>query len=554
MSDNTMHRINIVGHQNPDTDSICSAIAYAWLKNHGKLEGEYEARRAGNVNRETQFVLDHFGMEAPRLCTDLSPQIKDIDIRYQEGIDGEMSLKRAWNLMRDSDIDTLCITDADGMMEGLITIKDIANANMELFDTGILAAANTKYANLIDTLDAVLLQGDVNGVISGGKVCIGTSPEIMEELLNAGDLVLGTNRYDTQLCAIEMGAKAMVVCCNANVSDDILKLAKEKGCDIIVTPYDTYGAARLVTTAAPVRHFMKTGELMSFSLDTSVEDAGKIMANVRYRYFPVTDASGRYVGVFSRRNLLNLRQKQVILVDHNEKSQAVEGLDKADILEIIDHHKIGSIETNGPVYFRNEPVGCTATIIYRMYKEQGVKPSDKIAGLLLSAILSDTLMFRSPTSTVLDKDTAEELADIAGVYIPEYAEQMFEAGADLTGRDADDVFKSDFKTFSKGDLKFGAGQSIYMTDNSRLAAEELVRPYLPEASQKEGVPVIFYMFTDMKTQDTDLMIYGDGGEEIIKEAFGVEVKDGIALLKGVVSRKKQLIPPILSAIQEIQNR
>ena len=544
--------INIIGHQNPDTDSICSALAYAWLKNGGSFTGLYEARRAGHVNRETKYALQHFGVDAPRLCTDISPQIKDIDIRTQPGIQAEMSVRAAWNLMREVEIDTLCITDESNELQGLITIKDIADANMELLDTDVLAEANTPLTNLLETLDAELLVGDKNARITKGNICIGTSPEIMEELVKPGDLVLVSNRYETQMCAIDCGAAALIVCCGSAVPRTIVARAKEKGCYILTTPYDTYAASRLVTTAAPVRHFMRTNRLLKFSVNTPVEDAQKVMASVRHRYFPILDENGKYCGVISRRNLLNVHRKQVILVDHNERAQAVDGLEQAEILEIIDHHRIGSLETVGPVYFRNVPVGCTATILYQMYKEQGVTPTKQVAGLLLSAILSDTLMFRSPTSTVLDEATAKALAELAGEDIPAYAEQMFEAGADLTGRDAEDVFRSDFKAFSRGDVKFGVGQSIYMTDNSRAAAEALVRPFLPEASRREGLPLIFYMFTDMKTQSTDLMVFGFDAEEIVRDAFHVEVKDGMAVLPGVVSRKKQLIPPLLAALQAHQ--
>ena len=490
MANNTVRHINIIGHQNPDTDSICSALAYAWLKNRGSLTGLYEARRAGHVNRETRFVLQHFGVEPPRLCTDVSPQIKDIDIRKQAGIDGEMSLRAAWNLMRDVEIDTLCIVDSD--------------------------------------------------------------PEIMEELVKPGDLVLVSNRYETQMCAIDCGAQAIIVCCGSAVPRTIVARAQEKGCAVLATPYDTYAAARLISTAAPVRHFMRTKELLKFSVNTPIEDAKKVMASVRHRYFPILDENGKYCGVVSRRNLLNLHRKQVILVDHNERTQAVDGLEQADILEIIDHHRIGSLETTGPVYFRNVPVGCTATILYQMYGEQGLTPSREIAGLLLSAILSDTLVFRSPTSTPQDEAAAKALAALAGEDIQSYAEQMFEAGADLTGRTAEDVFSSDFKAFSRGDVKFGVGQSTYMTDKSRAAAEALVQPFLPEASRREGLPLIFYMFTDMKTQSTDLMFYGHNAEEIIRDAFHVEPEGNIAKLPGVVSRKKQLIPPLLAALQARQ--
>ena len=553
MAKKAIHRkVNIIGHQNPDTDSICSAIAYAWLKNHTDPHGRYEPRRAGHVNRETQFVLDHFGVQPPRLCTDVSPQIKDIDIREQPGIDGEMSVRAAWNLMRDAEIDTLCVVDHDQTLLGLITVKDIANANMDLFDTGVLAKAGTGYRNLMETLEATLVMGDENTRITAGHIAIGSSPEMMEELVGAGDVVLVSNRYETQMCAIDCGASAIVICGGSAAPRTIVARAQEKGCAVLTTAYDTYAAARLISTAAPVRHFMRSKDLLKFSVNTPIEDARRVMAQVRHRYFPILDENGRYCGVVSRRNLLNLHRKQIILVDHNERTQAVDGLEQAEILEIIDHHRIGSLETSGPVYFRNVPVGCTATILYTIYCEQGVTPPKEIAGLLLSAILSDTLMFRSPTSTPQDEAAARALAELAGEDIPTYAEQMFEAGSDLTGRDGEDVFRSDFKVFSRGDVKFGVGQSYYMTGKSLAAAKALVGPCLPEASGREGLPLVFYMFTNMLTQSTDLMYHGHGAERILRDAFGVEPKDGVAVLPGVVSRKKQLIPPLMAALQERQ--
>ncbi len=544
---NIRRKVNIIGHQNPDTDSICSAIAYAWLKNQSE-PGLYEARRAGQVSRETEFVLGHFGVEPPRLCTDVSPQIKDIDIREQPGIDAEMSLRAAWQRMREQEIDTLCIVDAHDELKGLIAVKDIANASMDLFDRGVLAAAGTSCRNLLETLEAELVIGDENTRFTRGSIHIGTTPEAMEAALQAGDIVLA-NRYETQTCALECGAGCLIVCNGAEVPRTVRARAAEKGCLVLATRLDTYAAARLVSTAAPVRHFMITDGILKFSVNTSIEDASKVMAKVRHRYFPVLDAEGRYCGVVSRRNLLNLHRKQIILVDHNERSQAVEGLEQAEILEIIDHHRIGDLETSGPVFFRNVPVGCTATILYGIFQEQGVTPPRAIAGLLLSAILSDTLMFRSPTSTPLDEAAAKELAALAGEDIPAYAQQMFEAGGDLTGKTAEDVFFTDFKVFSRGDVKFGVGQSSYMTRKNRQAAEALIAPYLPQALAQAGVPMVFYMFTDVQAQSTDLMCCGTGAEAIVRETFDTEFAGGKALLKGIVSRKKQFIPALMAALQ-----
>ena len=546
---NVWRKVNVIGHVNPDTDSICSAIAYAYLKNQAS-EMACEPRRAGQLNRETEFVLKHFDVEPPRLCTDVSPQIKDIDIRRQPGIDRELSVKAAWSMMRDTEIDTLCVTDAEDELLGLITVKDIANANMDLMDTGVLADAHTSYRNVLATLDGEMVVGDPDAEV-GGNIYIGGSPDVMEEQLKPGDLVLVSNRYDTQLCAIECDAGCIVICNGKAAPRTIETLAREKGCSIIITPYDIYAAARLVSQSAPVRHFMRVKDLLKFSVDTPIEDARRVMASVRHRYFPILDKNGKYCGVVSRRNLLNLHRKQIILVDHNEKTQAVDGLAQAEILEIIDHHRIGTLETTAPVYFRNVPVGCTATIVFQMYLENEVDIPKKIAGLLLSAILSDTLMFRSPTSTPQDEQAANALARIAGEDIQSYAEQMFEAGGDLTGKTAEEVFVSDFKVFSRGDVKFGVGQSSYMTEKSRSAAEALVGPYLPEAAGHHALPMVFYMFTDVQKQSTDLMFTGHDAEKIVRAAFHVEPENGKAVLPGVVSRKKQLIPPLMAAMQEL---
>lgn len=549
---NAMQRaICVIGHKNPDTDSICSAIAYAHLKNMIS-DCEYEPRRAGEINQETAFVLNRYHMKTPESCLDVHATVSDIDIRYVDGVDEKMTLRRAWETMRDHDITTLPITTEDDKLEGLITLKRLAMANMDSLDPHAVANACTPISNIVETLQGELITGNEDMVVDHGKIVIAAgSPEAMENMVEPGDIVLVANRYEAQLCAIELEAACLVVCMTPNIAKTIIKIAKEHNCTVISTPYDTYAASCLINQSIPIRHPMAR-TMIKFQLSTPIEEAKKVMGQVRHNYFPVVDKQGYYQGVISRRNLLNLQRKQLILVDHNEKTQCVDGFEEADILEIIDHHRIGNLETTGPVYFRNVPVGCTATILCQMYEEQGLTPSREIAGLLLSAILSDTLVFRSPTSTPQDEAAAKALAELAGEDIPSYAEQMFEAGADLTGRTAEDVFSSDFKAFSRGDVRFGVGQSTYMTDKSRAAAEALVQPFLPEASRREGLPLIFYMFTDMKTQSTDLMFYGHNAEEIVRDAFHVEPEGSMARLPGVVSRKKQLIPPLLAALQARQ--
>ena len=550
-SQENLRAIKVIGHRNPDTDSICSAIAYSRLKNILDPEHPCKPCRAGLLNRETEFVLDYFQVPSPQLYTDVSPQIRDVDIRTMEGVDGETSLRRAWMIMRDQQIDTLCIVDEEQKLKGVITVKDVATANMDGLDTHILEKAETSYQNILDILEGTVLVGDIEGKRVTGRIIIGSgSAEQIEKSISPGDVVIVANRSESQLAAIEMGAGCVVVCADSKVSRTIRMLAEEQGCIMIGTPKSTYVAGQMISQAAPIRHYMTENGLLTFTLNSSVEAATKVMTSVRYRYFPVLDDEGRYVGVVSRRNMMGLHKKQLILVDHNEKNQAVEGIDQAEILEIIDHHRIGSMETDGPVYFRNVPVGCTSTIIYQMYEENGVEIDKTTAGLMLSAILSDTLMFRSPTCTAVDERTARKLAQLAGVDLETYADAMFEHGGDVSGKTAEEIFNTDYKIFDSGAVRFGVGQGSYMVERNRKASQALLAPYLPIALEKQGLDYIFYMFTDVRGANTELLMAGKGAESLVARDFQVEVKDGIAVLPGVVSRKKQLLPRIINTIRE----
>ncbi|MBM6924663.1 putative manganese-dependent inorganic diphosphatase [Pseudoflavonifractor phocaeensis] len=550
-SQENLRAIKVIGHRNPDTDSICSAIAYSRLKNILDPEHPCKPCRAGLLNRETEFVLDYFQVPAPQLYTDVSPQIRDVDIRSMEGVDGETSLRRAWMIMRDQQIDTLCIVDHEQRLKGVITVKDVATANMDGLDTAILEKAETSYQNILDILEGTVLVGSIEGKQVKGRIIIGSgSAEQIEKSISPGDIVIVANRSESQLAAIEMGAGCVVVCADSKVSRTIRMLAEEQGCMMISTPKSTYVAGQMISQAAPIRHYMTENDLLTFNLNSPVEAATKVMTSVRYRYFPVLDDDGRYVGVVSRRNMMGLHKKQLILVDHNEKNQAVEGIEQAEVLEIIDHHRIGSIETDGPVYFRNVPVGCTSTIIYQMYEENGVEIDRTTAGLMLSAILSDTLMFRSPTCTTADERAAWRLAELAGVELEAYADAMFEHGGDVSGKTAEELFNTDYKIFDSGAIRFGIGQGSYMVERNRKASEALIAPYLPVALEKQGLDYIFYMFTDVRGSSTELLMAGKGAESLISRAFQVEVQDGLAVLPGVVSRKIQLLPRIINAIRE----
>ena len=546
------HKVVVIGHRNPDTDSICSAIAYAELKNRTSTL-VCEPRRAGKMNQETEFVLKKFGVTPPRMCTDVNPKIRDVDYREMPGIPGSTSLRRAWRIMRDQQIDTLSITSADNELEGIITVKDLATANMDVFDTAVLAKSRTSYKNILETLNGTMVVGNADAVCTTGHIKIGTAtPEMLESSVEKGDIVILSNRYESQLCAIEKEASLLIICNGAKVGRTIQRIADETGVAIMTTPVDTYAAGKLISQCAPISYYMTRDDILKFTLVTPVADVLRVMAKVRHRYFPILDEDGKYCGMVSRRNVIALRKRRIILVDHNEATQAVEGFDQAEILEIIDHHRIGSLETSGPVYFRNQPVGCTATIITQMYDENGVDIPPQIAGLLLAAILSDTLAFRSPTCTPVDENTAKRLAKIAGVDIEEFSTEMFEAGEKLDGKTPEEVFLQDFKVFMCGDIRFGVAQGSYMTRKNLQAAQALLQPYLEEARNKQNVEDLYMLLTDVPKEESVVICTGRYAAEVLSNGFESRpAADGSWTLPGVVSRKKQFIPAMMSAYQEL---
>ena len=546
------HKVVVIGHRNPDTDSICSAIAYAELKNRTSTL-VCEPRRAGKMNQETEFVLKKFGVTPPRMCTDVNPKIRDVDYREMPGIPGSTSLRRAWKIMRDQQIDTLSITSADNELEGIITVKDLATANMDVFDTAVLAKSRTSYKNILETLNGTMVVGDADAVCTTGHIKIGTAtPEMLESSVEKGDIVILSNRYESQLCAIEKEASLLIICNGAKVGRTIQRIADETGVAIMTTPEDTYAAGKLISQCAPISYYMTRDDILKFTLVTPVADVLRVMAKVRHRYFPILDEDGKYCGMVSRRNVIALRKRRIILVDHTEATQAVEGFDQAEILEIIDHHRIGSLETSGPVYFRNQPVGCTATIITQMYDENGVDIPPQIAGLLLAAILSDTLAFRSPTCTPVDENAAKRLAKIAGVDIEEFSTEMFEAGEKLDGKTPEEVFLQDFKVFMCGDIRFGVAQGSYMTRKNLQAAQALLQPYLEEARNKQNVEDLYMLLTDVPKEESVVICTGRYAAEVLSNGFESRpAADGSWTLPGVVSRKKQFIPAMMSAYQEL---
>lgn len=543
------NKVYVVGHKNPDTDSICSAIAYANLKS--KITGEdYSPRRAGQLNEETQYVLDHFQVEAPKLLSDLRVQVKDVELRNIEGIKGSVSIKSAWKSMKELNIKTLPVT-RDSKLEGLITIGDIATSYMDVYDSGILSKARTQYRNIASTIDGTIIAGNPHSYVLNGKVGIlASSRKLMSEFVEENDLVILGDRQEAQQHAVDLNVSCMVVCNGARVGEEILKQAEEKEIVIISSPHDAFTVARLINQSIPVKQFMTREGIVSFQMDDYVDDVKDVMARRRFRDFPILDEAGNFLGFISRRRLLNSRRKQVILVDHNEKNQAVDGVEEAEVLEIIDHHRLSSIETMGPVFFRNQPVGCTATIVYQMYQEEGVEVEPVIASLLCSAIISDTLMFRSPTCTPLDEKSARKLAEIAGIDIEKLALEMFNAGSNLKGKTAEEICFLDFKQFTVNDINFGVGQISSMSAEELREIKTEVSAYLEQARKTQGLDMIFFMLTNIVAESSELLCSGNGAREKMISAFDLKGNPEMIELKDVVSRKKQLVPTLVSALQQ----
>ena len=544
-------KIFVIGHKNPDTDSICSAIAYCDIKNRTTQDSKYIAKRAGQINEETEYVLNRFGVQPPGYLSNIGTQVKDMDIRLSPEANKSMSLKNAWDLMQENSIVSLPIREKDGTLEGLITIGDIAKTYMDTTDSYLLSRARTQYQRIAETIGGKVVEGNGHGYFIQGKIMVATAnPDKMKEYVEENDMIIMGNREEDHLQAIEQNVSCIIVGLGIEVTEKVLKLAHEKDIIIISSPYDTFTISRLINQSIPVKYIMKTESLVTFNTEDFTDDIQDVMIKHRHRAFPVIDKKGKCIGTISRRNFLDMHRKKVVLVDHNEKDQAVDNIDKAEIMEIIDHHKLGTLQTMQPISFRNQPVGCTGTIMYQMYGEQKLEIPPKIAGLLCAAIISDTLMFRSPTCTLQDKMAAGALALIADISIEEFAREMFKAGSNLKDKSPEEIFYQDYKKFiAEGDVCFGVGQISSMDADELKEIKERLLPFMVSECGRHGVSRVYFMLTNIMEQSTELLFYGEGSEEMAVNAFKMQPENGTIYLKGVVSRKKQLIPPLMEAAQ-----
>ena len=543
--------IYTIGHRNPDTDSICSAIGYAHLKQ--ALGENVVPARAGKVNAETKFALEHFHVEQPLLLTDLYPRVKDVLLDCKIVVKQHDTLRPLGEIMRDHDLRSVPVTDSKGILVGIVTVSDLAKRYFQELGMANLADMRVRYRDIIAAIDAKILVGGVESDFIQGEVRIAAgSIKMIQSHIKEHDIVLIGDRHDeTIIDCVKQGISVLIVTGDGRVSADVIEEAEKRGIFVLSTPYDTYTAARLINQCVPVRRIMHPDPVCFKPLDL-LSDIKGTMEETNYRNYPVVE-NGRLVGIVSRDELTMPERDRVILVDHNERGQAVEGIEAAKIVEIIDHHRLGGIQTSEPIYTHAEPVGCTATIVANMHWHRDIDIPQSIAGLLLSAILSDTVLFKSPTCTPYDKKTAERLAEIAGVDIQEYGMAMLKAGSGIGDMTPMEIAKNDLKEFTIGDYRIIVSQISVMDTKEVMDLEPQLIEAMSTICEKEGFDMSLVMVTDILEEATYLL-YAGSPKTLIGEAFKKDASGTHVYLPGVMSRKKQIIPPLSEAVKRIEKK
>ncbi|MBE6927708.1 MAG: putative manganese-dependent inorganic diphosphatase [Ruminococcaceae bacterium] len=533
-----MEKIFVTGHRNPDTDSIVSAMAYAALRNALGDRG-YEACRLGHVSDETQMVLDRFGFSAPQWIKTVRTQVKDLAFDTPPMLSSAVSVSRAWSILTtDRSIPAIPVTNDDGTLYGLLSSGDIAACDMHSIERPYIE--RIPVFNLLSVLEGRIMNeaGNMVDTITG-EVCIAL-PQSCENLLfsSKDSIVVCGQQPDMVRRAIEIGVKCVIIC-QAELDEELRKI-KTDTC-IISTPFDAYRAVRMIYQSVPVSRICRKEGIECFHLDDYVDDVREGMLQSRYRCYPILDENERVVGTLSRYHLIRPRRKKVVLVDHNEAAQSVPGLEQAELLEIIDHHRLADIQTGNPIYFRNEPVGSTTTIIAGMYQERGLMPSEKLAGMMAAAIVSDTVMFKSPTCTQRDRNMAERMARIANVSLDELGQQIFSASWS-DDKSAKEMLFADFKDFHIAGNTLGVGQITCVNSAHILERKDEFLAEMEKTMKARSYDIMLLMLTDVLLEGTQLIYLGD--EEIIRQAFSPDAKNHAVFLPKVMSRKKQVIPAL----------
>lgn len=542
--------VYITGHKNPDTDSIMSAIAYADLKNR---LGEVRAIpiRLGKLNPESRFVLDYFGVDAPKIKESMQLQVKDLDIDTGNIIDPSIAIRNAWDIFQKGEAHSLSVVDADGKIVGIASLSNITRAYMDVWDDKILGRSKTPIDNIIDVLAAHIINLPDNPRSYNGKMTVFAMNEgeenNLEDVIIEGDIVISGNRDDYYEFLIKQKVGLIILTHGAVMNDDMVNLAKENNVTVLSTEYNSFMTARLLPMTIPISHVMTTDNLVYFTTEDNLDQVRDAMAKSRFRSYPVVDSSERIVGSVSRYHLISSEKKKLILVDHNERNQSIDDIEEAEIQEIIDHHRVANILTTGPVFFRAEPVGSTATIISEMYLESGIRPSKKIAGILCAAIISDTLLFRSPTTTETDKRILDRMSKIADLNPEEFADKMFRAATSLKGKSATDLVEGDVKTFNIAGEDFRVGQVMTMNPEELIPIMDELKDLMDKKIKAKNESTFVLVLTDIFNQRSELLVVGEHFDSI-REEFGEITERGTINAPGVLSRKKQVIPKLTAAI------
>lgn len=542
--------VYVSGHKNPDTDSICSAIAYSYLLN---ATNKYNAVpvRLGEVNRETEYVLKRFGVEHPVLLKTVKQKVEDLNYDKVTVFSKDLTLKTAWFLLKQQNLKSAPILDEHGQLLGLLSTSNIIEGYMDQWDSEVLKKAKTPVENVIDTLEAnVIYLNEALKVINGDIHIAAMSGNEAKKRIHENDVVIvGGDRSDDLEELISVKPSLIILTGSLTSNEHVVNKCKEQGISIVSTPFNTYQTSQQIVQAVPVEYVMIKGDIKTFSTDDTLDYMKEVMSETRYRGYPVIDLNNRCVGSISRFALLKGLRKKVILVDHNERGQSIPGIEEADILEIVDHHRVADIQTVGPLLFRGEPLGSTATIVTRMFEEQDVEMPSHVAGLLLGAVVSDTLLFKSPTCTPVDTKIAKKLAEIAGVDIQEFAMEMFKAGTSLVGKTVDEIFNQDFKKFSFDNLQVGVAQVNSMDIEGFLPYKKDMLDYMNKFAEDNNLEFTLLLLTDIINANSEIFV-GGPRPELVEKAFNVQLTDRQGTLEGVISRKKQVVPAITAVMSE----
>jgi manganese-dependent inorganic pyrophosphatase len=542
--------VYVSGHRNPDTDSICSAIAYSYLLN---ATNKYNAVpvRLGEINRETEYVLKRFGVEHPVLLKTVKQKVEDLNYDKVTVFSKDLTLKTAWFLLKQQNLKSAPILDEHGQLLGLLSTSNIIEGYMDQWDSEVLKKAKTPVENVIDTLEAnVIYLNNALKVIEGDIHIAAMSGSEAKKRIHENDVVIvGGDRSDDLEELISVKPSLIVLTGSLTADENVVKKCEEQGISIISTPFNTYQTSQQIVQAIPVEYVMIKGDIKTFSTDDTLDYMKEVMSETRYRGYPVIDLNNRCVGSISRFALLKGLRKKVILVDHNERGQSIPGIEEADILEIVDHHRVADIQTVGPLMFRGEPLGSTATIVTKMFDELDVEMPSHIAGLLLGAVVSDTLLFKSPTCTPVDTKIAKKLAEIAGVDIQEFAMEMFKAGTSLVGKTVDEIFNQDFKKFSFDNLQVGVAQVNSMDIEGFLPYKKDMLDYMNKFAEDNNLEFTLLLLTDIINANSEIFV-GGPRPELVEKAFNVQLTECQGTLVGVISRKKQVVPAITAVMSE----